>query len=274
MGTLYKEIYNAIKDVIEDKNEVHSIIIMIMKYIYKTDVVQDITTEREYNFECLNNIRQRLSNDEPIQYILGKCNFYGYDFFIDSRALIPRPETEELFYHLKDISLKKYPYVLDICTGSGCIAITFGLEYQNSIIWATDVSHEAIELAKKNSQYHNVNVNFLCEDMFNMNLNEDIKFDIIISNPPYILKTDIDTISPRVKNYEPHLALFVDNFAPFYEAIAKIGNKYLNKNGYIFVEINEKFSNEICNIFSNLSYKVSIYKDFYNKNRWIMSQKL
>ena len=91
MGNLYKAIYKIINEVVEDKNELHAIIIMIMKYIYKTDIVQDITTNREYNLECINNIKQRLSKNEPIQYILGKCNFYGYDFFIDSRALIPRP---------------------------------------------------------------------------------------------------------------------------------------------------------------------------------------
>ena len=163
---------------------------------------------------------------------------------------------------------------MDICTGSGCIAITFGLEYQNATIWATDISKQAIELAKKNSQYHGININFLCENMFNMNLYKDLNFDVIISNPPYILKTDMNTISTRVKDYEPHLALFVDDFSPFYETIANIGNQYLNKHGYVFVEINEKFSNEIYNIFRNLFCKVNIYKDFYNKDRWIMAQKL
>ncbi len=191
---------------------------------------------------------KRLNNGEPVQYIVGDVNFYGNIIKVNKNVLIPRRETEELVEKtieiIKDMFNNQNISILDIGTGSGCIPITLKKIIPNANITGSDISIDALELARKNAKFNNVDINFIESDIFN---NISNKYDCIISNPPY-LKED-DYIMDIVKNNEPHLALYAKNDGLyFYQEILKNANNYLNKKSIIAFEIGENQTKDIIEI--------------------------
>ncbi|MBK7183489.1 MAG: peptide chain release factor N(5)-glutamine methyltransferase [Bacteroidetes bacterium] len=212
-----------------------------------------------------------LKNEKPIQQILGKADFYGLKFYVNEHVLIPRPETEELV----DLIIKENkdfnPAILDIGTGSGCIPISLRKNIPNAMVSSIDVSEKALEVAKKNAEWNQVEINFILDDI--LNPSKEIapnSFDIIVSNPPYIRISEKEEMSNNVLKYEPHLALFVYNDDPllFYKKIADVALKGLKPQGKIYFEINENFGAECKQMLENKGFKnVVLVKDLSNKNR-------
>lgn len=218
----------------------------------------------------------RLSKGEPVQYIIGKAWFMELAFMVNSATLIPRPETEELVDALlKYLKIKdnKKVHILEIGSGSGCIPIAIGKYYPNATITSVDISENALMIARKNAQEIGVEINwkqlnFLDQTQWN-NLET---YDIIISNPPYIRKTEAASMHTNVLNFEPHTALFVDDNDPliFYKAIHDFCKNHLNSKGAVFLEINEGLGKETAELFNN-GFTVEIRKDMQNKERMVLA---
>lgn len=246
--------------------------------------------EKEFSnstIQQLNAVLQRLLAHEPVQYILGEAWFYKMKFFVNEHVLIPRPETEELVeWVVEEIRNKKleirnkgvsqlitnYSTILDIGTGSGCIAVALKKELQNAEVFAVDVSEDALQVAKKNALDQNAVINFIQFDF----LNEDVwltlpTFDVIVSNPPYIPEDEKNKLAKNVTEYEPHLALFVANDDPFifYKKIASFAAMHLKQNGKFFVEVHEDYSEEVQQIFAKKNFTTEIKKDMYGRERMI-----
>ena len=225
----------------------------------------ELTNDNIISFEnIINDIKQNI----PIQYILGEAHFYDLKFKVNSSTLIPRGETEELVQY---ILLHDFISVLEIGTGSGCIAISIA-KNSNANITAIDNSIEALEIAKSNAILNSVEINFELSDVFNFS---DIKkYDLIVSNPPYVLESEKKLMNKNVLDYEPHNALFVSDNDPliYYKEIAKIATNNLNKNGLLFFEINEKYSKQIIELLSNLNFvDIELKKDINGRDRIIKS---
>ncbi len=221
----------------------------------------------------LKEIIKRLQNEEPIQYILGKTDFFGLPFNVNKNVLIPRPETEELVSWVIDEVKKnnKIKSVLDIGTGSGCIPISIKKTLPNLNVFALDISPEALKTAKENSIKNNVEIQFIEKDILQTeNLNQN--FDVIISNPPYIRELEKKEIKNNVLNNEPHLALFVSNNNPliFYDKIADLAKNNLNKNGLLFFEINQYLGKETTEMLKQKGFKnIELRKDLFENDRMI-----
>lgn len=222
-----------------------------------------------------NLILEQLKKEIPIQYLLGKTSFYGLDFNVNENVLIPRPETEELVDWIIKSSSKSKKYkdlkILDIGTGSGCIAISLAKNIPNSQVYAVDVSEKALATAKKNAELNNVKVTFSNQNILDT---EDLKqqFDIIVSNPPYVRNLEKEEIKKNVLDNEPHLALFVeDNDALiFYRKIAELAQKNLSENGQLFFEINQYLAKEMVELLEKMNFKnVELRKDIYGNDRMI-----
>jgi release factor glutamine methyltransferase len=227
--------------------------------------------------EELKEIIEELKTGKPYQQILGHTEFYGKKFFVDENVLIPRPETEELV-ELAKIEIQNLKSkiqnlkLLDIGTGSGIIPITLKKHFKNAEISAMDISEKALEIAKKNADFHKKEINFIQADFLNTELTE--KYDIIISNPPYIGIEENIEIEDSVKGFEPNIALFspTSDALIFYKKIAKDGEKYLNENGMIFLEINQKLGKETLELFSNYS-ESRLIKDLSGNDRFVFAKK-
>lgn len=210
----------------------------------------------------------RLNNGEPVQYIVGNVSFYGNIIDVDKRVLIPRFETEELVENtVKYIKKYNYKSIVDIGTGSGCIAITLKKFFPEILVDAVDISKDALEVAKKNANKNNANINF-----YEGNLLEPLnkKYDVIISNPPYIAYDE--EIMDIVKNNEPHIALYASNNGLYYyEEILKNVYKYINNNGLIAFEIGYNQGEEIKKLASKYlnKYDFEIKKDMTGKDRMV-----
>ncbi|KFF15938.1 peptide chain release factor N(5)-glutamine methyltransferase [Flavobacterium hydatis] len=220
-----------------------------------------------------------LKKEIPIQYLLGKTNFYGLDFEVNSNVLIPRPETEELVeWIIKENSkIEKFKNlkILDIGTGSGCIAISLAKNLPHAQVFAIDVSENALATAKRNAEANGVSVTFLLQNILET---EDLmqEFDVIVSNPPYVRNLEKEEIKKNVLDYEPHLALFVaDNDALiFYRKIAELAQTNLRKNGSLYFEINQYLGKETIELLENLSFKnIELRKDIYDNDRMIFCVK-
>ena len=226
---------------------------------------QELTNDNVISFE---NIICDLKQNIPIQYILGEAHFYDLKFKVNSSTLIPRGETEELVQY---ILLHDFISVLEIGTGSGCIAVSIA-KNSNSKITAIDNSIEALEIAKSNAILNSVKINFVLSDIFNFS--DTKKYDLIVSNPPYVLESEKKIMDKNVLDYEPHNALFVSNNDPlvYYKEIAKIATNNLNKNGLLFFEINENYSKQIIELLSNLNFvDIELKKDINGRDRIIKS---
>ncbi len=223
------------------------------------------------------NALDLLKNQKPIQYIIGETEFYGLNFKVNTNTLIPRPETEELVeWILKDQTESKQINILDIGTGSGCIAISLAKNLPNAKVYALDISKEAIKVAKENADLNNVEVVFIESDILTAGYAEFVsishKFDVIVSNPPYVRALEKDLMKPNVLNNEPHLALFVKDNNPlqFYEAITKFAINNLSDKGVLFFEINEYLGQDMIELLRNNNFKtIELKQDIFKKDRMI-----
>ena len=220
-----------------------------------------------------NAILEQLKQEIPIQYLLGKTSFYGLDFEVNAAVLIPRPETEELVEWILESQKSKVESqkvkILDIGTGSGCIAISLAKNLPDATVFALDVSEEALATAKKNAENNSVNVTFIHQNILET---EDLlqQFDIIVSNPPYVRNLEKEEIKKNVLENEPHLALFVaDNDAlVFYKKIAQLAQKNLLPNGQLYFEINQYLGKEMVNLLEKMNFKtIDLRKDIYGNDR-------
>lgn len=260
----------------ESADEIHALAFATLQHlgISRTDVL----TDRDVSADTgkLDQIIDRLNQHEPLQYIFNEAWFYDRKFFVDANVLIPRPETELLI----DITKKSFPKdadlsVLDIGTGSGCIAVTLALEFPDAKITATDVSRPALQVAQRNAQSLQASVCFVENDIL-QGFQSDVKFDLIVSNPPYIAHSEKDTLPKNVLQHEPHLALFGAEFDAliFYRAIAKAAYPIMCEGGVLAVEINERLGNGVLEIFSASGFsELQIHPDIFGKDRVVSARK-
>ncbi len=226
----------------------------------------------------IKNAIQRLRKFEPIQYIVNGVEFYNLKFYVNRNVFIPRPETEELVFWIVDRHKNrdsKSRRILDIGTGSGCIAISLAFNLPDYKVSAFDISSEALDVARKNAIINNVNVDFFKEDVLNCKKLPK-KYDIIVSNPPYIIENEKDKMQSNVLKYEPDIALFVNNDDPllFYRKIAQLGQKHLISEGSIYFEINEYLGSELLILLKTEGYKeITLHKDIFGKYRMVKCRK-
>jgi release factor glutamine methyltransferase len=220
-----------------------------------------------------NSILEQLKLEIPIQYLLGKTSFYGLDFEVNENVLIPRPETEELVDWIVSNVLKngrsKSIKILDIGTGSGCIAVSLAKNLPNAEVFAIDVSEKALSTAKKNAERNEVEVTFIEQNILET-LDLGQEFDIIVSNPPYVRNLEKEEIKKNVLDNEPHLALFVeDNDALiFYRKIAELAQKNLSNSGQLYFEINQYLGKEMIDLLKLMNFKdIELRKDIYDNDR-------
>ncbi|MFT6731241.1 MAG: release factor glutamine methyltransferase [Glaciecola sp.] len=248
--------------------------------------------EKQPLFEALTHLKLQ----KPIQYILGETEFYGLPFKVNEYTLIPRPETEELvaliIVNSKDKSPKtnatetvtsngveKLHKIIDIGTGTGCIAISLAKHLKNAKVYALDVSEEALIIAKQNAELNEVDVEFLEQNILtacHSALEEESSFDTIVSNPPYVRNLEKAEIQPNVLDNEPHLALFVDDDNPlrFYKAICEFAQINLKANGTLYFEINEYLGEEMIALLEDFNFKaIELKKDVFGKDRMIKGVK-
>ena len=221
-----------------------------------------------------NLILKQLLLEIPIQYLLGTTSFYGLEFEVNENVLIPRPETEELVEWVLSCTLHLNTF-LDIGTGSGCIAISIAKNRTDSIVTAIDVSKGALEVAQKNAVLNDVSVQFIQKNILETSDLEN-QLDCIISNPPYVRTLEKAEIKKNVLDYEPHLALFVDDNDPllFYRKIAQLALKNLNPKGYLFFEINQYLGKEMDDLLVEIGFEnVTLKTDIYNNDRMIRATK-
>lgn len=222
-----------------------------------------------------NSILEQLKQEIPIQYLLGKTSFYGLDLEVNENVLIPRPETEELVEWILESQKSKVESqkirILDIGTGSGCIAISLAKNLPHATVFAIDVSEKALATAKINAKNNSEDVTFINQNILET---DDLKqqFDVIVSNPPYVRHLEKAEIKKNVLDNEPHLALFVaDNDALiFYKKIAELAKKNLSKNGQLFFEINQYLGKEMVDLLEKMNFKnIELRKDIYGNDRMI-----
>lgn len=262
-----------------DAYEAESFFYLILEDKHKLRQI-DLALNHELKFSdsdfiVWNSLLSQLKKEIPIQYLLGKTSFYGLDFEVNENVLIPRPETEELVEWIiseySKIDKTKKLKILDIGTGSGCIAISLAKNLPNAEVCGVDVSKKAIVTAKRNAIRNNVDVTFVFLDILKT---EELRFnyDIIVSNPPYVRNLEKEEIKKNVLDYEPHLALFVeDNDALiFYRKIVALAKKGLLENGQLFFEINQYLGKEMTDLLETMNFKnIELKKDIYDNDRMI-----
>ena len=249
--------------ILEDKNKLRQIDLALNHEL----------TFSELDFVVWDSLLAQLKKEVPIQYLLGKTNFYGLDFEVNENVLIPRPETEELVEWVINENSKtdqsKKIKILDIGTGSGCIAISLAKNIPNAEVYGIDVSKKAIETAKRNAVNNKAEVTFMLQNILET---EALKcnFDIIVSNPPYVRNLEKEEIKKNVLDYEPHLALFVeDNDAlVFYRKIAILAQQNLSENGQLYFEINQYLGDETKDLLEKMNFKnIELRRDIYDNDR-------
>jgi release factor glutamine methyltransferase len=222
------------------------------------------------------DILGQLKTSKPIQYILGETEFYGRTFRVNPAVLIPRPETEELVKWVVETVSTKTPSLLDIGTGSGCIAISLKIEIPEAEVVAIDISADALALAQQNATFHKVPLTFIEKDVLHMHPTDfATTFDVLVSNPPYIAMAEKDSMKANVLANEPHVALFVPDNDPliFYDRIAALAQEKLKPSGFLFFEINAHFGTEVLAMLVKKGFKqVKLRKDLSGKDRMVKAQ--
>ena len=274
-----KIFHQQLKEIYIEK-EIDSLFFIALEYVTSISKIEYILQkEEEISEEKLIELKfilEELTKNKPIQYITKNAYFYGLNFYVNEKVLIPRQETNELVdWVLMSVTHSKPIKILDIGTGSGCIAITLKKNLPLSEVFAIDISNEAIQIAQKNANDNEVEINFLQKNILEIN---DLKnnFDIIISNPPYVRELEKLEMAPNVLDNEPHLALFVPDNNPllFYEKITEIALKNLTEDGMLFFEINQYLSEETKKMIENKGFKnVTLRKDLQENYRMILAKK-
>jgi release factor glutamine methyltransferase len=266
-----------------DEGEAESFFYLILEekhHLKRIDLALQLDLEfSESEIQGWNVILEQLKLELPIQYILGTTRFYGLKFEVNNKVLIPRPETEELVeWIIRDCFVPtndNVPKILDIGTGSGCIAIALAKNLPNAQVFAIDVSEKALATAKRNAEQNDVNITFIQKNILEVSDLEQ-QFDIIVSNPPYVRNLEKAEIKRNVLEHEPHLALFVDdhNALIFYRKIGELAQKNLSEKGGLYFEINQYLGKEMMELLENLGFQnVELKKDIYGNDRMIRSGK-
>ena len=262
-------------------DEANALIMILLEHYFGIDRVKIAMEPKlrlsESELLTLHFAVKELLKNKPIQYVLGETEFCGMRFFVEEGVLIPRPETEEMVEMIvSSVGTRRstsVPHsILDIGTGSGCIAISLAKLLKDSVVTAVDVSGKALEIAKKNAAAIDVDVRFVLDDILNPQNPEliDNQYDIIVSNPPYVCESEKSEMRANVLDYEPSSALFVSDNDPliFYRKILEFAHKTLKPSGEIWFEINEKFGNDMKILCFEKGFKnVKIIKDFRGKER-------
>lgn len=244
----------------------------IQQRIFSENILSD------ENKSQLQNIISELKTGKPYQHILGETEFYGMSFFVNENVLIPRPETEELLelaiHKIQSSGLKFQGLkILDIGTGSGVIPLVLKKYFPDAQVTSIDFSEKALEVAKKNAAFHQLDIKLIHADYLNFDLNEN--YEVIISNPPYIGIEEEVEIEDSVKGFEPTMALFspVSDALIFYRKIADDSHKHLNKNGLLFLEINQKLGQETLELYKDRFSKAELIKDLSDNDRFVFGIK-
>lgn len=290
-------------------DEANALIMILLEHYFNIDKIK-IALEPDLRLSesellTLHFAVKELLKNKPVQYIIGETEFCGMRFFVNENVLIPRPETEELVNQLiscsvnqlavnphpsfrpdierREMVAEKSPAnisILDIGTGSGCIAISLAKLLKDSDVTAVDISEKALEVARKNAEENGVNVHFVHDDILNPHVKTygraSQQFDIIVSNPPYVCESEKSEMRANVLDYEPSTALFVSDNDPlvFYRKILEFAQKTLKPNGAVWFEINEKFGKEMKNLCLEKGFKnVEIIKDFRGRERVVRAQR-
>ena len=269
-------------EILYPKSEINAFYFILLEYYGKYSKAtilanSDTLLNEDIAQPILQAIRE-LQTAKPIQYILGETELFSNRFFVNENVLIPRPETEELV----DWVLQEYPdksekiKILDVGTGSGCIAISLAKALPNAVVTAIDVSEGALKVAKRNAELNSVVTYFLQQDILQIETLPD-KYDIIISNPPYVRELEKKEIHHNVLEYEPHLALFVPDNNPllFYDKIATLAQQSLNPNRSLFFEINQYLGQEMQTLLEQKHFtEITLRQDLFGKDRMIKAKQL
>ncbi len=279
------EIKNAFENLkaalstIYDLREATTISRYIFEDLFKIKQVFSQKTLSINEIEVLRIVQKRLLAHEPWQHVVGFADFYGLKMHVSTDVLIPRPETEELVEWILE-DLKPQQTVLDIGTGSGCIPIVLKKRQPNAEVFGLDVSKNALEIAQKNAFLNKVQIQWLNIDILKDDEQRKIgerEFDVIVSNPPYILESDKGFMQKNVLDFEPHLALFVTDESPllFYEKIADFASKHLKKNGFLYFEIHQNFGKKTVELLEKKGFKnIILKKDLYEADRMVRGNHL
>ena len=293
----YEELWHRLTPLYEP-GEAKAIVRLLLDECYGlswADVLGGKVTELSANDQTeLKKIMLRLEKGEPIQYIIGVADFCGRQFHVEPGVLIPRPETAELCQlilateshgqtrNICEIPCHSDANILDIGTGSGCIAITLALELPEAKVTAWDISDEALRIASENAKRLGASVTFEHRDVLSISLTSHLSpltshYDLIVSNPPYICRREADGMAQNVLDYEPHLALFVPDDDPllFYRAIAQYATKALKSQGALFFEINPLYASSLTHLLSTMScYDIKTLPDQFGKLRFLKATKI
>lgn len=280
LKSFHDNIYQRLKNLHEDHHEARQIAFMILEEGLSVRV-EEILSDKKIQISNdrlkeLESMVERLLQYEPVQHVLGKAYFFGRDFTVDPSVLIPRQETEELVFRvIEDNRSSDRTDILDIGTGSGCIAITLSLELPHSRVWALDTDRNAIITTRINARSLDARVHMFTFDVLSKQSLPGL-YDIIVSNPPYVTESEKTGLQKQVLDYEPHTALFVPDDEPliFYHHIAKKATQSLHPGGKLYFEINERFALETAALLGEHGYKdVQIFDDLNKKPRIIRASK-
>lgn len=259
--------------------EVRTLTYWIIEHVCGLSLAQQLSAKDSHltpeQQMAIQRIISRLERYEPIQYVLGECSFYGLMFYVNPSVLIPRPETGELVEHILNNHRESNLRLLDIGTGSGCIAITLAQKLLHARVSAIDISPEAIATAERNARRNGVEIHFQCADLFDPQLMFHAPFDLIISNPPYVRQSEKSEMSPNVLDYEPHTALFVPDDDPllFYRCAARRAKEWLAPGGRLYFEINAALAEEMVALLREEGYShVCTWRDMQGRERFAAAQ--
>lgn len=259
-----------------DSGEINAMWRLVMKHVMNYEPVDMILRGDhelpEFFSGKLHDITSRLLAQEPIQYILGKAQFYGHEFTVTPATLIPRPETEQLVDIIVDENPASDLRVLDIGTGSGCIAVSLALALKWAQVTAIDISQDALDIAKENAVTNKAKVQYLKADALKLATLSCEPLDIIVSNPPYVCDSERSGMENNVLDYEPHTALFVPDDDPlrFYRAIARYAANALAPGGRIYLEINRKYGSEIASLLTKQGFEdATVLLDSFGNARFV-----
>ncbi|MGA1226533.1 MAG: peptide chain release factor N(5)-glutamine methyltransferase [Tamlana sp.] len=256
------------------KEEISSFFFILMDNYYQLSRLEFAINPnfKLNNYQNIIYALELLKKHKPIQYIIGETEFYGLPFQVTEDVLIPRPETEELVkWVIKNANYNEPIHILDVGTGSGCIAIALAKNLPNAKIYALDVSADALKIAKQNAELNNVKIEFFKADILKIKKINNLNFDVIVSNPPYVREQEKELMKPNVLENEPHLALFVKDSNPllFYEAISQFTVDNLSKKGMLFFEINEYLGRDMIALMKAHFSNIELKQDIFKKDRMI-----